>query len=176
LEKFENENNGIEISDYEVKHKNTVGKPVSEDFDFFMENQADAIGENLYFTPLFYNARIENPFKLEERNYPIDFAFPLHERELINITIPESYRVVSLPESVSMALENNMGSFVYQISDKGTQLQVMVDLKMNVAVIPPQNYASVKEFYKKIVEKETEKVVLSKISPDEYTERTVGGR
>jgi hypothetical protein len=33
-----------------------------------------------------------------------------------------------------------------------------------------------KEFYKSIVEKETEKVVLSKITSDEHTERTEGGR
>lgn len=47
---------------------------------------------------------------------------------------------------------------------------------MNKAVIAPQDYAVIKELYKKVVEKETEKVVLSKISEDGHTESTVGSR
>jgi len=39
----------------------------------------------------------------------------------------------------------------------------MIDLNLNTTVIPTQNYLGVKEFYKKVIEKQTEKVVLSKI-------------
>ncbi len=163
LENLENENSGMEISNYEVKNKKVVGKAIMEKFDVFIESQADVIGDKIYFSPLFFKTKKENPFKLEERNYPIDFAYPWQEKYTISIVIPEGYKIESIPESIRLGLEDNIGGFVYKIISKDNQLQIMVDLKMNSAVIPAQNYLGIKEFYKKVVEKETEKVVLSKI-------------
>lgn len=163
LDKKENDNNGLEISNYEIKNKSTLGKPIIESYDFFMENQSDVIGDKIYFSPLFYNTDKENPFKLEERNYPIDFVFPWQERYMVNITIPEGYEVTSVPENMLLSLPNSMGSFSYTIVQNENKIQVVVDVKMNQAIIPVGDYAGIKELYKNIVEKETEKVVLSKI-------------
>jgi len=163
LEKLESKNEGMEISSYEIKNKKALGQPIMEKFSLSVENQADIIGNKIYFSPLFFNTKTKNPFKLEERNYPIDFAYPWQEKYALTITIPEGYKVESIPENMSIGLQDKMGSFIYKIVEVDNSLQVMVDLKVNVAVIPANNYKEVKEFYKKIVEKETEKVVLSKI-------------
>ncbi len=163
LEKLENENGGMEISNYKVVNKELLNKPIIESYDFSLENQANVVGDKIYFSPLFYNTTEENPFKLEKRNYPIDFTFPWQQRYTINISIPEGYKVTSKPEDVNLALQNNIGSFVYRIAQGEQQLNVIVELKMNLPIIPAQNYPEVKELYKKLVEKETEKVVLSKI-------------
>ena len=176
LEKFEQENNDMEVSNYEIKNKMTIGKPVNESCDYFMESQVQIIGDNLYFTPMFYLALQENPFKQEKRNYPIDFAYPIQEKYIFNIAIPEGYETVSLPENTILALPDNVASFTYQLVKEEKQIRVMVDLKINVPVISAEHYESIKELYKIIVEKETEKVVLSKILEDEHTKRTVGGR
>lgn len=163
LTKLENANGGMEISNYTIKNKTNLGTDIVESFDFLMEDQVSLIGDKLYFTPLFHHTRIENPFKLEERNYPIDFVFPKQEKYMISIAIPEGYTVSSLPQNASFALEGNMASFSYKIVHQSNSLQVMVDIKINTAVIPSMKYEGVKELFKKIVEKETEKVVLSKI-------------
>ncbi|MEM7556819.1 MAG: DUF3857 domain-containing protein [Cyanobacteria bacterium P01_A01_bin.84] len=164
LEKLENKNNGMEISNYKTVNKKNVSKPITESFDFYLENQADIIGDKIYFSPLLFNTLSENPFKLDQRNYPIDFAYPSQERYIANITVPSGYELTSKPEDVSLAMENNMGSFVYKIIDQGNnKLQVMADLKINLPVIPAQQYEGIKQLFKKMVEKETEKVVLSKI-------------
>ena len=53
---------------------------------------------------------------------------------------------------------------MYNIQEAGSNtLRVVVDLKMNTPSIPAEAYIQVKELYSKIVEKETEKVVLTKI-------------
>jgi len=163
LDKKENDNDGVEISNYEIKNKNILGKPIIEDYDFFMENQSDVIGDKIYFSPLFYHTEKENPFKLEKRDYPIDFVFPWEEKYMVNISIPEGYEITSVPENKRLLLPNNLGSFSYIISQKENKLQVVVGVKMNQAIIPVGDYAGIKELYKNIVEKETEKVVLSKI-------------
>ncbi|MEN8799784.1 MAG: transglutaminase, partial [Flavobacteriaceae bacterium] len=176
LERFESENNGIEISQYEISNKFNLAKPIVESFEFTAVNQADIIGEEIYLTPLFFNTTSENPFKLEERNYPIDYTFPQQEKYIVNIKIPSGYQATSIPEPIRIALENKMASFVYQIIDKETSLQIMADVKINEAVIGADHYTALKELFKKVVEKEAEKVVLSKISGNELKENTTGGR
>ena len=163
LDKKENNNDGVEISNYKIKNKNVLGKPIVEDYEFFMENQSDVIGDKIYFSPLFYNTEKENPFKLEERNYPIDFVFPWQEKYMTSITIPDGYEITSMPENMKLSLPNNMGSFTYKIGGKGKVIQLIVDVRINQAIIPVGDYTGIKELYKNIVEKETEKVVLSKI-------------
>lgn len=176
LEKLENKYGGMEITDYGIKNKKTVGKPVMESFAFNLEGQADVIGDNIYFAPMFHLALTENPFKQEERNYPIDFTYPWQEKYVMNITLPEGYRLTSKPENMNMALIDKLGGFKYQIIDNGNSLQVMVDMKINEAVVSANYYPDLKELFKNIVEKQSEKLVLSKISSDGTAESPGKGR
>ena len=52
----------------------------------------------------------------------------------------------------------------------------MVELKINQAVLSQVFYDDLKELFKNAVEKQTEKVVLSKISSDGTSESTGKGR
>lgn len=162
LTRLENEKGGLEISNYSVKNKAHIGKPIIESYDFSMDAQADVIGDKIYFNPLFYNTLKENPFKLEERHYPIDFAFPWQERYTMNITIPDGYKVLSKPEPSNLGMGEKMGGFTYKILEDGNKLRVIVDVKVNLPSIPAQYYPQVRELYKKMVEKEAEKIVLVK--------------
>ncbi|WP_276165629.1 DUF3857 domain-containing protein [Zobellia alginiliquefaciens] len=176
LEKLENRNNGMEISNYQIKNKEGVGKPVQESYEFVLDKQADVIGDKIYFSPLFHLLQTENPFKLDERKYPIDFTFPRRDKYMINISIPDAYKVISKPEDMSIAMADGIGSFQYKMLGEGQNLQLVVDLKLNHAVIGAEHYSYLKEFFKNLVEKQTEKVVLSKISSNGTTESTGKGR
>ncbi len=176
LEKLESKNSGIEITSYNLQNEKTLGQPIIEEYEFKLESQINTIGDKMYFSPLFHTASIENPFKLEKRNYPIDFVHPWEEKYVFNITIPEGYEVVSLPEDIKLVLSNNLGSFVYKTIHQGQTLQLLVNLKMNQAIIPALEYANLKEFYKIVVEKEAEKVVLNKIASNGNKSSATGSR
>ncbi|TDQ30657.1 DUF3857 domain-containing protein [Zeaxanthinibacter enoshimensis] len=177
LEDFENEQEGLEVVEYDVKNSKAVGKPVMENLEFIMENQANVAGDKIYFAPLFYHALTTNPFKREERNYPIDFNYPWQEKYMLNISIPEGFEISSYPESVKYALPNDTGSFIYRVGKiSDNHLQVVADIKINRVVIPSMEYAVIKKFFKNIIEKEAEQVVLTKITSDEHTGSAAGGR
>lgn len=163
LENLENRSNGMEISNYEIKNKRVMGKSIVESFEFTLDGQADIIGNNIYFQPLFHMAATENPFKLEERNYPIDFVYPRQDKFKINIAIPEGYQLTSKPTNINLALDESMGSFKYMIVESGKFLQILVNFSINEAIISANHYPQLKEFFKMAVEKQTEKIVLSKI-------------
>jgi hypothetical protein len=53
--------------------------------------------------------------------------------------------------------------FKYQISTINNTIQVSQILQFNQAVIPSEYYPAVKDFFSKIVEKNSEQLVLKKI-------------
>jgi len=98
-------------------------------------------------------AREKRPVKRKkEKNYNI------------SIKIPKGYTINSIPTNLSIGLPDNMGSFRYIISKvSNTNLQVLLNFRINNPIIPSSQYKTLKEFYKQLVEKQTEKVVLTKI-------------
>ena len=176
LEKLENKNDGMEISDYSIKNKNEVGKAIMESYAFNLDSQANVVGNKIYFAPLFHMTMDENPFKLEERNYPIDFTYPWQDRYILNIILPDGYEITSKPEDINMVLAENLGGFKYKIVVNGKTMQIMVDLRINQAVIAQDRYGEIKELFKNAVEKQTEKVVLSKISSNGTADSSEKGR
>ena len=99
---------------------------------------------------------------MDERNYPIDFNYPIKDRYIVTVDIPEGYKVESVPESTNFVLGENLGAFKYIINNVGGKLQVSVEFAINTAVMPAQDYSNIKKFFKLMIDKEQEKVVLSK--------------
>lgn len=163
LEKLEENYNGIEISDYSIKNKEEIGKPVIESFSFNTEDTAEIIGNKMYLSPLFWLTQTENPFKKENREYPIDYGYPWEDTYSVTINTPKGYAVESVPEPCNIIVGDGIGQFKLHISKTPLGLQIKSDLKINKAIISALDYQGLKDFYKAIVEKQTEKVVLSKI-------------
>ncbi|MEO9478774.1 MAG: transglutaminase [Maribacter dokdonensis] len=163
LNQLVNNNDGIEINNFEVKNNNELAKLPIESFDFTTESQIDVVSDKIYFSPLLFLATKENPFKQEKREFPIDFSFPFENISTTIINLPEGYRVESIPEAMAIALPNGMGNFSYAINNVGNVLQLKVSKKINYPVVPAEFYPSLKEYYSKMVGKLNEKVVLTKI-------------
>jgi hypothetical protein len=104
----------------------------------------------------------ENPFKQETREYPIDFSFPFKDKYMISITIPDGYQLESIPKPISISMDKEYGNFSFTTSNSDNQVQIIVVLSINASIIPPDDYSTLKEFFKIIVDKENEKIVLIK--------------
>jgi hypothetical protein len=163
LEKLEKGYKGMEISNYKLSNDKDLSKPVVEDYDFTNNNVADIIGDKMYINPMLFLAKAENPFKQEKRQYPIDFVFPHQDKYTIGINLPEGYALESLPQPVSLTMEDNMGSFKYNLVANGNLIQVAVTMDINAATIGPDYYDTLKSFYQKMLEKQNEKIVLKRL-------------
>ena len=163
LEKLENSIEDIEIDEHTVKNAKKIGKPVLESYSFVKESQAEVIGDKIYFSPLFFMGTAENIFKAEERAYPVDFGYPWKRKIMMNIQIPAGYEVESMPEATALKMPGNLGVYSFNLSKTPTGLSVVMSKEINSSVITPDKYGALREFYKMLVEKEKEKVVLKKI-------------
>ena len=163
LEKLENSLGGIEIKDFELLNQQKISEPISESFSFSKENAIDVIGDKIYFNPMLFMVMDENPFKLEKRDYPVDFSYPKSTKYMINIKIPETHKIEFLPESAAVGLPDNLGLFKYNIGSTDNNIQIIINHEINSAIIAPLYYEALKEFYNQVVQKETEKIVLTKV-------------
>ena len=67
-----------------------------------------------------------------------------------------------MPEKVAIGLPDNTGTFQYLAVANSEKIQVTVMTKINANILPATYYASLKEFFQTIVEKENEKIALKK--------------
>jgi len=163
VEKIEKAHQGLEIGDYEVQNVSDLSKPIIENYAFTANNSVEIIGDKMYFSPFLFLATTENPFKQETRQFPIDFVYPTQEKYNISITIPDGYAVETLPQSKALSMPDDLSSLKYNISSNGNQVQIMYTLDSNQAIISNEYYETLKNFYKEIVNKQTEKIVLKKV-------------
>ena len=151
-----------EVENVVFENLEVLHKPITHTYNFDASAAIESIGEKLYFSPLCYLATIENPFTLDERKYPVDYGYIRKNRYLVSIIIPEGYKVESMPENTNFVLEQGMGSYKYAISATANKIQLSVELAINEAFIPAENYGGLKSFFELLIAKENEKVVLSK--------------
>ena len=161
--RLEKNNGDIEITEVTFENDKDITKPVKLSYNYTLNDGIDEIGDNLYFSPMFFMATKECPFKLEERQYPIDFIFPFEDKYMVNIMIPEGYQVESLPESGIFEFKDGESKFTYRVKENGNFLQFNIALEVNTSFISSTDYKVFKEFFEMIVEKQTEQVVLKKV-------------
>ena len=113
-------------------------------------------------SPVVYSAFKENPFKLEARNYPVDFPYKIRELHNINIKIPDGYVVDEHPEAVNLKLPEKGGKFQFLVSQNGNTIQIVNKISISQLHYEPEEYPTIKNFYDIIVEKHSEQIVLKK--------------
>lgn len=162
ISNIEENNDDIEILNYRATNVDNLSKPVIEMYKFEKEDGVEVIGDKMYISPLLYETTTENPFKLDDRQYPIDFGTKWEEKISVTIQIPEGYTVETLPENTAIGMTDEVGVFIYSVKNAGSKIQISSNIKMNDDVIPSTYYAELKELFKLIVAKQTEKIVLTK--------------
>lgn len=156
------DNYSIEVDNFKVTNAKNNYKPLARLFKFSSEDLVEEISGKMYINPLLFFAYSTNPFKLEERKYPVDFGIPWKEKNTVTIEIPEGYKVESIPQVAAIGLPDGIGLFKYQVKQIGNKVKIVSLLQFNKGVIVPQYYGQLKEFFKQVVEKETEKIAISK--------------
>jgi hypothetical protein len=163
LEKMENANNKIEISDYKRTNVKELLLPVSESYAFTGSDLSEVIGGKIYINPMLFFLSEKNPFKQEKREYPVDFGFPFSDRYTVTIKVPDNFMVENLPESVAVVMEDNLGVFKFDIALNDNRIQMSIIHQINEAIFPIEKYEMLKEYYKTMIAKQSEKIVLKRI-------------
>jgi hypothetical protein len=163
LEKLENENRKIEVTGYSRENEKDLKLAVMETYSFTGSNLCEIIGGKIYVSPMLFFTEVKNPFQQEVRQYPVDYGFPFIEKNTINIHIPEGYTIEKVPDPAVITMQENLGSFSFITNVVGNQIQISIINQVNTAIIPSDYYSMLKEYYQGMIDKENEKIILTKV-------------
>jgi hypothetical protein len=163
LEKVENDFPGMQISEYNVENNKDLSKPIIENFTFTADNQSEIIGDKIYLNPLLFFTPTKNPFVLENRDFPIYFGYPTQFKYNLNIAIPDGYVLEALPKPINLVTGENVGWFTFNISATNNTIQVVINKEIKSVIVSADFYDTLKVFYKQMIDKLNEKIVLKKI-------------
>ncbi len=161
LEEFESENPDLEVEDYKIKNEKELNNPLQEMFKvkiFMNEN----LGKKARINPFFFERLKTNPFKLKERFYPVDFAYPRKSNYALSLQIPKNYKIMQLPKDVAIALPNNGGSFILKTKQKNNFVTIYARLNISKKIYSSEEYYALKEFFKQIIIAENSSIILKK--------------
>ena len=151
------------VSTIELGNLKNTSKPLSLNYNIEKLEMAETVGDKIYLSPATFLAMEENVFKTESRTFPIDFNYKRQQSFITTIKIPNGYEIESLPEKLAINLSDKMAQYRFEVSALGDQIKMVLSRKVNTHLIPAEKYLDLKSYYKLIVEKETEKIVLKKI-------------
>lgn len=163
LEKLESDLGGILIDEYKKTNDTSNSSTVIESFKFTSNKHCEIIAGKIYINPLLFFNSTQNPFVLEKRQMPVYFGYPKTDKYNINIEIPKGYKVVSVPQPIKISTANSVGSYSINIAYDNDKIQIVIVKEINLAVVPPDLYDALKDFFQKMMEKQNEKIVLTKI-------------
>ncbi len=154
--------NGLEISNFTNENLDDPNATYTEQMVVKITDQVEEAGNLVYFTPLLYERTKENPFKLVERKFPVDFAHPFEENYRLILEFPANYQLDKLPKSEAFKLPDNKAAFSFLFSADGNKIAVQSKISISKSVFTSEEYFDLKELFNKIVAKQAEQVVFRK--------------
>jgi hypothetical protein len=138
-----------------------VHEQAVENYDFVWDENVGAPG-TVFLSPLIYLRETENPFKLEDRKYPVDFGSPFERSYTLKFSIPDNYQVDELPESKVFMLPEGGGRYMYNATVIGNNISITSIFSINRNLYSQVEYANLREFFSVVVAKQAEQIVLKK--------------
>jgi hypothetical protein len=151
-----------EITKSEFENTKEIHQPVKEKYELVVNEHIMMAGNVMYLNPLLLYRIDENPFKLEKREYPVDYSSPFERIFMCRITLPEGYLVDELPEAKMLALPENAGRYTYSVSQAGRVLNIISNFQINKSLFTQTEYPNLREFYNQVVAKQAEQIVIKK--------------
>ncbi|MFW5831192.1 MAG: hypothetical protein ACOCVA_03005 [Prolixibacteraceae bacterium] len=162
ISKVESDNSGLNITNLEIENPNNPDKPVKASFQLEMSNNLDQVQDMLFLNPFFMEQLKENPFKLDDRKYPVDFAYKREKNAVINIELPENIEISELPESQNLALPENTANARILYGQTGNILSIQYQFRINKTLFLPEEYTLIQQFYDEVIAKQAEPIILAK--------------
>lgn len=162
LTDFKEGKKGLKIVSHKIDNLDSLYKPLNEEFEVVINNALSDIDGELVITPMLFEQFKENPFKISNRQYPIDFGYPHDKTIIINYTFPQGYTVVNLPENSNMKLKDKSASFSCKSGITEGKISIMYKFSINKSLFVESEYADLREFYNQVINKSAEPIMLKR--------------
>ena len=159
---LDNKLENIEISHFEITNAENFEKPLVQKLEIEIQAFDSFNADNFLFSPFILGKWDENPFKSNERLYPVDFGTPLEFITILSLEYPENLEIVNLPEKTGLALPNAGGRYIYDAQNTGNRLTLNNALTISKTIFTSTEYHYLKELFTRIIQIENGDLIFKK--------------
>ncbi|GAB3580896.1 DUF3857 domain-containing protein [Hymenobacter daeguensis] len=149
------------VPKFAISERANLLKPLVLDYEFAQPADEAAAGA-LYLSPFTDFASEQNPFRHENRTFPVDFGTLQEETMLLTLSLPAGYELAEMPKPAVVDLPDNGGRFFYTIAATGGTVSITSRLSLRKPVYAATDYQYLRELYRLMLAKQSEKLVLKK--------------
>lgn len=151
----------ISIKDYTHDGTSSLSPVIKEKFRF--TKNASTANDYIYINPIIFPHISTNEFTKEKRDLPIEFDYPYNVKITSILNIPAGYQVDELPKPIKIDIEGSGCSCIYKVTSSDNQISALYSFTMNNTFYTKDEYPILKTLWAKVIEKNSEQVVLKKI-------------
>jgi hypothetical protein len=149
LNSFEEQFDFLEVDAYDVKNLLDVEKPIKESYTVVFDDDTFG-GGGAFLNPFFLKVFSTNPFRLNNRQYPVDFAFSRVYTTRFLMSIPSNYEFVDIPKDQNFSIADGKAVCGMKVIQQNGQLNLSFKLILNSFYFEPEEYQELKDFFGKL--------------------------
>jgi hypothetical protein len=150
------------LTGQDIANRDSVHLPLALNYAFTLPSAHSQPLDAIYLSPLRDFSAHTNPFRAETRSYPVDFGTAREDILLLTLTLPAGYELAELPKPQTLVLPDNGGRFVCSVTSTGSVVQLISRLTLHKPQYAAAEYGQLREFYRRLREKQAEKLVIKK--------------
>lgn len=154
-----------ELSNVQLANVDSLFKPFDVSAGVGMQNFGVVAGDMMYFSPHALSVFEENPLKLPNRTFPVDFSYPRDYVYTLRLELPEGYTVQEQPANMNLKLPEKGGAFRRSCTLQGNMLIVQSRLTFSKSSYSPKMYRNLRELFDRVVAAQADQIVLKKGAP-----------
>jgi hypothetical protein len=162
LENFETKHPSIEVEDFKVRNLNKLDKKLQEFYKINIEHDVSN-ARRIKINPFFIDKTTENPFKLNERIFPVNYGYPRNNTYILSLKIPKEYTIKKLPEDKALALPNKGGRIIFKIKQSENTINLYLKVETKKKSYTNNEYFYLKEFYNQLIKIQDSFIEIEKI-------------
>lgn len=162
IDKLQEAHDELKIHGYSFTNLDTIGEALVTKLDLSLENVVQSAGDLMLLNPLLFHGLNENPFKMEKREYPVEFNTPEVSTITVQIELPEGYVLEEAPKPFRMVLPDKSASFLFSVSTMGNFVIINRSFSRKKCQYLPTDYLALKAFYDGMIQKESLSLVIKK--------------
>ncbi|MCT4644541.1 MAG: hypothetical protein N4A74_06095 [Carboxylicivirga sp.] len=160
LTSMEEQYSGLTVKDFEIKNIDNLDLPLQDNYTIKLKNKVDQVNDMLLLNPFLLEKITDNPFKLEERKYPVDFAYCRNKYLVSTIKVPEDYVITELPKPIRITLPDKSVSVMVMHQKMHNKITTVYKFNINKTLFLPDEYELLKTVYEQIIKKHAEPIIL----------------
>jgi hypothetical protein len=163
LSDFETNNPDIEAESIQIKNLNNSEKNLKEIYKVNIETDFIEGSTKIRINPFLIDKVTVNPFKLNERDYPVNYGYARASVYMMSLAVPKEYKISKLPEKIALSLPNKGGVLILNVKQKENVISLYLKFTINKSIYTNNEYFYLKQFYQKLIDTQNTFIELEKI-------------